>query len=76
MSKFVIEVDTGNAAFKDNPYELADILVKVAREVKNNDGGLFGTYKSLYDTNGNKVGFAEEVDEEKEDKYDIVLPPL
>jgi hypothetical protein len=49
---FVLKIDTGNAAFEDDPnYELARILRAVADKVENGhaDG-------RCYDINGNKVG--------------------
>lgn len=51
--KCVIEIEMDNAAFVDNPYELADILEHCARIAKR--GQLYDE-QSLYDINGNNVG--------------------
>lgn len=66
MSKYIIEIDTSNAAFEDKPeYEISRILRVLAAKVENGHRFDF----NLRDTNGNKVGFAflEEVDEESEE---------
>ena len=54
--KLIIEIEMGNDTFGDNPeYETARILRKLADDrVTNNDE----TEWSLFDFNGNKVGFA------------------
>jgi len=54
-----LSIDMGNAAFEDDPGELARILRSLADRVENgvSDGDEF----ILWDINGNKVGKAEVV---------------
>ena len=58
-----ITINTGNAAFEDNPHEVSRILSKLADDLRgdpavNMDGSI-----TLRDINGNKCGFCE-VDEQ------------
>lgn len=48
--KIQIEIDLDNAAFEDNPGELAQILDKIPSNVRPGDDG------KLMDSNGNRVG--------------------
>lgn len=54
--KFILAVDMDNAAFTDNPSELADILRSLADRIDNgqNVDGL-----TLRDSNGNPVGMSQ-----------------
>lgn len=52
MSKITIQINTDNAAFEDNPFELSDILESIATRYR--ESGDFADY--VYDSNGNKVG--------------------
>jgi len=53
MPKIIIKIDTGNAAFEDNPeYEVSRILQGVAESFMAD--GL--RYLTLHDYNGNNVG--------------------
>lgn len=51
--KCLIEIDMDNAAFEDNPGELANILEALAGQID-----VVGMYldRSIMDGNGNKVG--------------------
>lgn len=51
--QIMIRIDTDNAAFEDNPNELASILAKVSGIV---DYVTAGTVAALHDSNGNRVG--------------------
>jgi hypothetical protein len=51
--KIQIEIDLDNAAFQDNPGELAQILEKIPHNMKPGDDG------KLRDSNGNTVGHWE-----------------
>jgi hypothetical protein len=51
--KIQIEIDLNNAAFQDNPGELAQILEKIPHNMKPGDDG------TLRDSNGNTVGHWE-----------------
>ncbi len=53
MEKLEITIEMGNAAFVDNPQELADILHKAAGLA---DCVADGLERVLTDSNGNKVG--------------------
>lgn len=57
--KFTLSIDTDNAAFEDNGTgeELASILLFLVRDLKKN-GTAPGFSQKVFDTNGNKVGFA------------------
>jgi len=60
MSKFVLEINTGNAAFGENDpdmrsVEIARILRDLASRVEGNSWTLF----KVLDLNGNTVGEAE-----------------
>ena len=70
MAKYLIEIDTDNAAFEDLEYELSSILRKAA---KNLDLGILDF--KLRDSNGNTVGSAylEEDEDEDEDEDDPEL---
>lgn len=52
--KAMLEIDMGNAAFEDDPGELARILREVADKVEN--GVIEGDEFVLRDLNGNHVG--------------------
>jgi len=58
--KFKIEINTDNSAFSDmEGGEVARILRGVSRTVEETSGESFNDYAvSLFDVNGNKVGFA------------------
>lgn len=57
--KLVITIEMDNAAFEDaNGFEVARILTKLAREVKDHQLETNDTY-GLMDDNGNTVGKAE-----------------
>ena len=58
--KFKIEIDTDNAAFSEiEGSEVARILRGIASTVEETSGDNFDDYAvSLFDLNGNKVGFA------------------
>jgi len=52
----IIRIDTDNSAFEDNPFEMAEILEKLAKSCRlNNDLPTFA-----FDSNGNTVCFIEE----------------
>jgi len=57
-SKVSIVINTNNAAFKENPYELSDILESIATYYREN--GHFAD--RVYDSNGNNVGTIVEHD--------------
>ena len=62
---FTVEISTGNAAFEDNEArEVARILLSLVETLQRLDG--LPAHISLYDLNGNKVGFAQEEQEESE----------
>ncbi|WP_158564074.1 hypothetical protein [Jiangella anatolica] len=53
MGKLVIEINTDNAAFEENPTEITDILKTIGNWI---DG--FGETEGIArDSNGNTVGF-------------------
>lgn len=58
--KFVIEIDLGNSAFDPDPsFEVARILNTTARKLDEDDfSSPHGFEYFLFDSNGNKVGFA------------------
>lgn len=58
MAIFRLKIETGNAAFEDNGehYEIGRILIELGRKMQR---GEFDEECSLWDDNGNKVGFAE-----------------
>lgn len=57
-NRFQLYIDTGNAAFEDNPGdELARILEELARDLREN--GLLEV-ENLRDVNGNTVGWAHQ----------------
>ena len=58
--KFKVEIDTDNSAFADmEGGEIARILRGIAGTVEETSGESFADYAvSLFDVNGNKVGFA------------------
>lgn len=68
MAKFIVEIDTDNAAFEEDfELELAAILTVLAKKVANCRGFDF----KLRDRNGNIVGSSyleEEPSEEKSDE--------
>jgi hypothetical protein len=49
--KIVININTGNAAFEDNPHEAREIIGQVQDHM-----GIGPTEGPLFDSNGNKVG--------------------
>lgn len=49
---FTLTIETDNAAFRDDPSEVARILREVARKIQH-EGKDYGT---IMDVNGNKVG--------------------
>lgn len=54
-----ITINTDNAAFQDFPgteLEVANILRELGNDIKTNDPMELGTSKTLFDTNGNRVG--------------------
>jgi hypothetical protein len=59
MSKFIIEIETDNAAFEDDPsFEVIRILENLIKKIEGN----IDVFVDLYDLNGNRVGFAEYVE--------------
>ena len=60
-SRIKIEFDTENAAFAEDPDEVARVLRQAARKAENMI--LFGRDKerNLFDSNGNRVGSVEVV---------------
>lgn len=66
MAKYLIEIDTDNAAFDDLEYELATILRKAAKKL---DSGILDF--KLRDSNGNTVGRSYL----EEDEDDEILEP-
>lgn len=63
MATFKLEIETGNAAFEDNgeEHEIGRILIQLGRKMQREE---FYEECKLWDYNGNKVGFAELVEEE------------
>jgi len=58
MTKIMIEIETGNAAFEDYPmFEVARILKKLASDMEHCGHGDY----TIHDINGNPVGFCREV---------------
>ena len=59
--KIKIEIDTSNEAFgNDRIFEVQRILTKYIPQLKEK------SYIPLYDLNGNKVGFIEDIEENAE----------
>ena len=58
MSKFIIEIETDNAAFEDDnlSYEVGRVLWELSNHLK--EVGDFEK-KKLFDYNGNHIGFAQ-----------------
>lgn len=48
---FNLAIRTNNAAFHDNPYEVADLLDDIAQDVREGRTG-----SKIFDHNGNHVG--------------------
>jgi hypothetical protein len=65
MAKLTITIETGNDAFKKNPYELRDILMRLTALDHIADG------MRLLDHNGNTVGRLTIEDEEWKD---VLIP--
>lgn len=53
MASITIKIDTANAAFEDNPFELAAILEEMAARIRDGQG----IKKTVWDSNGNTVGY-------------------
>lgn len=66
MARIVMQIETGNAAFEDNPFEVNDILKRGAQVMLRDSSGVDDIDVSLWDTNGNKVGFIKSTDDELE----------
>lgn len=70
MAKYLIEIDTDNAAFEDEnlEHELSQILRKASNRLANGELDF-----RLRDSNGNTVGFAylEEDEDEDEDTPEL-----
>lgn len=57
MSTVVIAIETGNAAFEDNPGpEIVRILRRLAERIENLDMPEAGEFFRLFDRNGGVVG--------------------
>ena len=59
MAKFVVTIETDNAAFEDagREIETARILRDIARRLDKGDD--FDTRRLVFDANGNHAGFAQ-----------------
>jgi len=57
--KFQLTIDCENAAFIDNPSELADILRSLANKIEHRSAAnLLNEAMPVRDSNGNKAGLA------------------
>lgn len=55
--QITIKINVDNAAFEDNPNELADILASIPERTQHHSGNLYGACEGIVrDSNGNKCG--------------------
>jgi hypothetical protein len=60
MPKLIIQIDMNNAAFDDEPMdETSRILRAFCKRITEMEAIEPGDYVSLYDIDGNRVGFAQ-----------------
>lgn len=62
-TRVVMQIETGNAAFEDNPQELQGVIRQAARKVSDSRK-IERIDSKLRDTNGNTIGFIKATDEE------------
>lgn len=74
MDKIVIEIETGNAAFAENwQAETARILRGLCERLDSGAVEAVGTH-DLYDTNGNRCGYADVVETQSLFKVGGICP--
>lgn len=66
MSNIRISIETGNAAFEDNPDEIEHVLEKVARGLNVSSFTTQEGYFTVQDSNGNTVCSVEVLEADKE----------